>query len=353
MNVLIYGAGSIGNHMAFACRSKKMRVTVCDTDSVALSRMRDEIYPMRYGLWDNSIIQVNQDSDLLPQSFDLIIVGTPPANHMSILESCQKFKPRAILVEKPFTVPNDLSVARRLERCSKLGISVFCGYNLSVGACVNKATNLIESGVLGEILSIEVDIREHWGGIFGAHPWLDGPSDSYLGSSANGGGAASEHSHGIHLLLYFAKLCGVKLNKEDAVTSVVMDSSGSYDQIASVSWAFQGKFFRVTQDVLTCPSSKTFRILGSRGALVGIFNFSGNNDLLTHSTYSGTKVNTNEYVFEKKRADDFIVEIEYIIKNYDRSIENNKTDGSLHWSPLSARLALQVQDIIDLIARNF
>ena len=52
--VKIYGAGSIGNHLSRAFRTIGYEVFVCDTDKAALERMKNEIYPSRYGAWDGS-----------------------------------------------------------------------------------------------------------------------------------------------------------------------------------------------------------------------------------------------------------------------------------------------------------
>jgi prephenate dehydrogenase len=46
--VKIYGAGSIGNHLAYACRSKGWNVLICDVDKEALECTKSEIYPSRY-----------------------------------------------------------------------------------------------------------------------------------------------------------------------------------------------------------------------------------------------------------------------------------------------------------------
>ena len=52
MKVKIIGAGSIGNHLAQASRRLGWEVTVVDNDQKALERMKNEIYPARYGGWD-------------------------------------------------------------------------------------------------------------------------------------------------------------------------------------------------------------------------------------------------------------------------------------------------------------
>jgi hypothetical protein len=51
----MYGAGSSGNHLANASRVLGWDVTVCDVDEVPLNRKKNEIYPGRYGKWDEGI----------------------------------------------------------------------------------------------------------------------------------------------------------------------------------------------------------------------------------------------------------------------------------------------------------
>ena len=46
MNVKIFGAGSIGNHLAHASRKIGWDVSICDLDPEALKRTRNEIYPV-------------------------------------------------------------------------------------------------------------------------------------------------------------------------------------------------------------------------------------------------------------------------------------------------------------------
>ena len=46
--VKIYGAGSIGNHYAYACYKKGWNVTVTDKDPAALERMRNKIFTKNF-----------------------------------------------------------------------------------------------------------------------------------------------------------------------------------------------------------------------------------------------------------------------------------------------------------------
>ena len=53
--ILIFGAGSIGNHMAYASRQLKHDVSITDINPLALKRMKNIIYPKRYKRWDKLI----------------------------------------------------------------------------------------------------------------------------------------------------------------------------------------------------------------------------------------------------------------------------------------------------------
>ena len=60
-NILIFGAGSIGNHMAYAARKLNYDVGVTDINKKALLRMKDRIFPKRYGYWDKKIKLINYE----------------------------------------------------------------------------------------------------------------------------------------------------------------------------------------------------------------------------------------------------------------------------------------------------
>ena len=113
--VKVFGAGSIGNHLTHACRSLGWEVTVVDVDGEALERMRTEIYPSRYGNWDDAILLIDPES-VANHPFDLVIVGTPPDSHIPIaLEQLRSAAPRAILIEKPLCPPDNSGCGQLLE----------------------------------------------------------------------------------------------------------------------------------------------------------------------------------------------------------------------------------------------
>ena len=101
--ILIFGSGSIGNHMAHACVSFGWDVFITDINNNALERMKNEIYVKRYKKWNNKITQINYSEVFkLKFNFDLIILGTPPITHVKLFHECKKnlfFS--NILIEKP------------------------------------------------------------------------------------------------------------------------------------------------------------------------------------------------------------------------------------------------------------
>ena len=102
VKVKIFGAGSVGNHYAYACVKKKWKVTVVDIDTKALKRMEKKIFPSRYGYWDKKIILKSKDDN---DYYDLVMIGTPPESHLKIAikELKKKKKQRIIKIEKKIT----------------------------------------------------------------------------------------------------------------------------------------------------------------------------------------------------------------------------------------------------------
>lgn len=310
LKVKIYGAGSIGNHLSNAARQCGWSVDLCDVDPKALKRTRDQIYPSRYGAWDEGIGLYENDN--APRGgYDLIFVGTPPDSHVALALDAIKEQPRAILVEKPFCTPR-LEKAKSLhEAATKAGVSVFVGYDHVVGEAAEKLTDIINSNEIGEIDTIDVEFREHWGGIFAAHPWLSGPSDSYLGDWERGGGASGEHSHAINLWQHLAMALGAgRVVAVQATMNFVKESGCVYDNICLLQLKTEsGLVGRVVQDVVTSPPRKWARIQGKDGYLEWQCGYAAGVDAVFHGSISDDR---REFLFAKTRPDDFIRELRHI-----------------------------------------
>ena len=307
--VKIIGAGSIGNHLSNACRVLGWKVDLCDSDSKALERTKKLIYPSRYGKWDKEISLFNMKN--VPRGcYDVIFIGTPPDTHVDLALRSIEEKPKAICIEKPVCGPDLKKLSNLLDMLRKNKILAFVGYDHVVGDAAQFASKIAKKLKLQDIQYIEMEIKEHWEGIFGAHPWLDGPKDSYLGFYKRGGGACSEHSHGINLLQHFASLVGAgKISRVSALHSYVKTKSLNYDKISSLNVKTEkGLNCRIFQDVVTRPTSKRLKIVSNEGFIEWVCNFKKNIDMVSWKN----KNLLHKKEFKKTRADDFINEIKHL-----------------------------------------
>jgi len=309
--IKIYGAGSIGNHLAYACRQKNWDVLICDIDSEALERTKNDIYPARYGKWDDQIQLTTPDS-LPDEEFDVVIIGTPPDTHMGIaLDIIKKEPPKVMLIEKPLCKPDLAHCQELLETSNAAGTKVLVGYNHTTAQNTKMAQELLKSGVTGEPLAINVRWLEYWGGIFAAHPWLNGPQDSYLGFSERGGGACGEHSHAINIWQHFAHILGKgRITEVSSMLDIVDDGRVKYDRICQLSVRTErGLIGTIVQDVITEHAIKTLRIQGDKGFMEWYVNYNKGYDAVFHG--NGHE-KAKENLISKTRPDDFKGEIEHI-----------------------------------------
>jgi predicted dehydrogenase len=310
MKVKVHGAGSIGNHLTHAARTLGWSVDLTDRDPAALERAKSSIYPGRYGQWDNAIGLFR--SDEAPKgNYDLICIGTPPDSHMSLARAAVAERPKAVLVEKPLCGP-DLAQAQELaDEAKAADVAVFVGYDHVVGRASQLVGQEIVRGGLGVIATIDVEFREHWGGIFVAHPWLAGPWDSYLGFSSRGGGASGEHSHAANLWQHFSYLCGAgRIVEVQASLDFVRDGRVDYDRLCLMTFKTEhGLVGRCVQDVVTKPARKWARIQGDAGYVEWMCGREPGVDAVAGQMASRPPFDRK---ITKTRPDDFIEELKHI-----------------------------------------
>lgn len=312
MNVQIYGAGSIGNHLAHACRNKGWEVLMCDVDPKALERTQHGIYPARYGQWDDQIRLCTVDK--LPDDvYDLVIIGTPPDSHFSIATELLKTRPpKVLLIEKPLCAPSLQGAQEVVAMAEKTGTFVCVGYNHTLTTNTTRSAAILAEQRIGTPLTISAKFREHWGGIFNAHPWLSGPQDTYLGFWERGGGACGEHSHAINIWQHFAHLCGMgRIVDVSATLDMVEDNAGAvYDRVCLIHVKTErGVVGDIAQDVITEPAQKMVRIQGSDGYLEWYCNVASGRDAVI---YGDGKSQLQKEMIDKTRPDDFKGEIDHI-----------------------------------------
>ncbi len=310
LKIKIHGAGSIGNHLSNASRLMGWSVDLCDIDKEALERTRTQIYPSRYGKWDKNIRLF--DSKEAPKGgYDMIFVGTPPDVHIRLALEALDERPRAILIEKPVCGPNLAGANELFERARELNIAVFVGYDHVVGKAARLAVSAALTPELGSLITLDVEFREHWGGIFSAHPWLAGPADSYLGFNALGGGASGEHSHALNLWQHFAHELGAgKIVEVQAMLDIVDDGKVSYDRLCVMNLRTEhGLVGRCVQDVVTMPPRKWARIQRVDGHVEWQCGREPGVDVVIASLPGRLKT---EHRVTKTRPDDFVEELQHI-----------------------------------------
>lgn len=310
LKIKILGAGSIGNHLSNAARTIGWSVDLCDSDPHALHRTRSEIYPMRYGKWDENI-RLFESSQAPKGGYDLIIIGTPPDTHIQLAIEGVKERPKAIMVEKPFCAPDLVGAQELFELAKKFNVAIFTGYDHVIGKASEKVAEIIKQNNMGVIETMDVEFREHWGGIFAAHPWLTGPADSYLGYWKRGGGASGEHSHAANLWQHFAHLCGAgRVTEVTANMEYVDDGDANYDKICILTLKTEfGLLGRVIQDVVTAAPRKWARIQYQKGYIEWHCSFRSGVDAVFQGGQLGQE---SEILFTKTRPDDFIQELRHI-----------------------------------------
>lgn len=310
IKVHIYGAGSIGNHLAYACRRKNWAVTMADPDAAALERTRKEIYPSRYGQWDHGIELISPEE--LSGAADFVIIGTPPDLHMKIAATVLRaHPPRVMLIEKPLCTPDLEGYDGVAALAKQTGTVVLTGYNHVLARNTREAERVLNARDFGTPQTIMVRWLEHWGGIFAAHPWLGGPADSYLGYSARGGGACGEHSHGINLFQHFARFLGQgEIRNVACLMSDVADGTVQYDRISSLNVCTEsGMTGVVVQDVLTAPAVKTLRIQFEKGYLEWYASYDAEHDAVFWQSEGQPP---EKCLIPRTRPDDFTGEIDAV-----------------------------------------
>lgn len=317
-NVKIIGAGSIGCHLSYACRKNNWHVDVVDTDPAALHRFQTETYPNRYGAWDDKI-RLHSPDKAPKQNYDLVIIGTPPDSHLPLaMDVLAKNPPKVLLIEKPLCPPDLEGCTDLWQKAQSSETTVLVGYNHNLTTQTQAALNWVKENPMGKLLGISTYVREHWGGIFKAHPWLAGPHDSYLGYWEKGGGATGEHSHAISAWLHFARSFGLKKIVAVNATMRMREEQGAhYDETSFVQVRSECGFVgSVTLDVVTTKVKKQAFLQFEKGNLEWHVNYTPEADAIKAHPNDGQAI---EILFPKKRPDDFQPEIDHIGEILDNS----------------------------------
>lgn len=331
MRIKIYGAGSAGNHLAFSCQQRGWQVTVVDNHAPSLERMRQEIFPQRYGTWDESITlrTLNDEDD---STYDATLIATPPATHIALAtrELQSKTPPQLLLLEKPLCRASDSELPKFLELAHASKTKILVGFNLNFVPATRKILELAKSGAIGRVLRLDVEMRESVQYILGAHWWLKDISESYLGSNAQGGGSLLEHSHAVALWAFLAQELGLgKIEQVNADCTFETTKNGErYDSASSLLVRTSANIAgSIHTDFYTRPALKRAQLIGEKGRLLWWANRAPGVD-----SVELTRENAPSEIFDfpKKRPDDFAPQAAYLERALTTPVQENSLAFGLH-----------------------
>lgn len=310
VTVKVVGAGSIGNHLAHACRSKGWDVTIVDLAPEALERTREVIYPSRYGSWD-SAITLAAPRDVHGQFFDLVIVGTPPDTHLAVAAAeLKEHPPKLLLIEKPLAHPDADAIRAFVRLAHESPTRVLVGYNQRYKPNTLKFLEIASDASLGKLTALSSHMLESWDGILNAHFWVTSEKDSYLAFSNRGGGALLEHSHALNLFLFIAEELGQgPATMVNASIDWVAHELGTYDRDTTLDLTLEsGLVGTVRQNLHTWPAQKEAIATFEHGSVSWTMNDSRDQVAL----FSSDGAVKEKWEFSKTRPDDFLGEISHI-----------------------------------------
>lgn len=340
MNILIIGAGSIGNHFANAGTSLGYKVYVADKYQVSLDRMQNKIYPKRYKKWNKkiSLLKFEKRALIKLPLIDLVIIGTPPATHFKVYEDLNKLiKFKKLMFEKPLCT--FLQNEKKYKFLKKEN-NVFCGYNHSISKSFLFFEKLFKK--LKNVKFIDIKWNESWDGILNAHFWLKNEFDSYLGDYKKGGGALQEHSHGLHIAICIAKNFG-NLKNYNISSNTLMTSNNEkkYDYLNNIFFKSKKTNINLEINLLDNPAIKRAKIYHSSGYIEWVVNFKKNYDAVIVANKN--KKNSLK-LFKKSRSGEFVNEIKHII-----SINDKK---KYKLSNIKMQNAIETMNLIKNILKN-
>jgi len=326
MNILIFGAGSVGTHHTHAARALKYNAYITDVNENQLEFMKSQLYPKRYGKWDKKIKIIKFKNIFITKiKFDLIIIGVTPINHLFLLKKCiKKLKFDKILVEKPLCVFNQpCSNLLKLKQLNK----IYCGFNHTISSSVQYILKYIKNKKIKDIKLIEINWKEDFDLLLKAHPWIKSLNQTYLSDYKKGGGVLHEFSHAIHLAYTIKKI--VLGRKKIQLNSLVLFNQAvrKYDHISFIILKSDKTNINVNINGISNPPEKNLKIYGKNVKIVW--------ERIENKNIENVKIIKNNkeknIKFKISRPQDFINQMKILTnKNSNHKLKNfNKLDSGI------------------------
>lgn len=264
--VLIVGLGSIGQrhvrnlrHLMgekveiMAYRIRKRSYVITEQSSIEQGTDLEEKYSIKtYDNFDHA----------MDQKPDVIFICNPPDMHMPIALSAAK-RGFPLFIEKPLSHRYD-QVNELIELVESQNLVSFVGYQMRFHPCLQKLDALIKQKIIGQILSVRVELGEY---LPGFHAYED-YRNMHESHHDRGGGVILSQIHEldyIYWLFGFPKriftigghLSRLEIDAEDTASSLMECN-------------IEGKSIPIHlhQDFIQCPPSRTCQIIGDEGKIL-------------------------------------------------------------------------------------
>ena len=338
MIIKIIGSGSAGNHMAYALDNLVDKIILTDISKKTLKRSKNNIYIPRYKRWSKKIdLHIEgRDKNIF---YDAIVIASPPDTHLSLIRKNIN-KSKIFLIEKPICEPNKKTIDQFKKLIHQNKNKIFlCGYNHRLFPSTIMLKKILKQQK-NNFNFVEIKFKENTEGFLKAHSWYKSLSDSYLSKTKKGGGALSEHSHGINLCQFiFNDNFKFKLISKNI--SFLKNKNENYDESSNLIFSNKGKIVSIFQNFRTKPTEKEVTINGNNFFIKLIYNYKNSNDRIIY--FNKRNKYKKIYDFKKKRSDDFIYEAKYLIN----IIKQKKISKSMNI--LSAKIAIKTIKLISEI----
>lgn len=336
MKYLFIGLGGIGQR-----HLRNLKSICSENDEFYAYRVRREQFVL------NNRLQIEENENLekkynlkvfddlekaLEIHPDIVFVCNPTSLHMDVMlkiaeNGCHFF------VEKPLS--NNMEKMDLLQDYIRnKNLITYVGYQQRYNPCVIKAKEVLSSGELGDILSVNAEIGEcikNW------HKYED-YRRMYAARKELGGGVVLSQIHELDYLYYFF---GMPVSAY-AVGGQISDLEVDVEDVADILLKYQmgDRYFpvHIHEDYIQTPASRTCKIIGNRGRI----EFDLIEAKFVQYDKTGNCVYKEEYNFE--RNDMFVNEM----KSFLESVKNKKESKlPVDVGIYSLKMAMGILDSLD------
>ncbi len=251
--VFVVGCGSMGQHHLANLK------TLGVEDLMAYDPQKEQVEFVRETIGVQTVPSFEEGLKAYPAS---VVVCTPPHLHAEVARAAVEGG-ADVLIEKP--IAHQIQDGEELlEVAAKHSRIVMVGYNLRFHPGLQKVKELIDSGVIGRILTIRAEFGQYLPDWRPAQDYRLG----YIVSSAMGGGIILDSSHEID----YVRWLGGEVRSVLAVAERISDLEMDTEDAALISMRLaHGVLAHISLDCFQRGYSRSCKVVGSEGTVVWDF----------------------------------------------------------------------------------